>query len=120
MSANVTRRHAHTKGQPRRTWAPLGEVTYMLPVLDEPLPVLTEDQTALMLDDMSGDLFRAVRANVGNGPRNTQEVFEHLAPRHTPAKAIAHAARRVVSLGLYTVSVLAVIAVPPVLHGLGV
>ena len=49
-------------------------------------PVLTQAETYELLDQMDGDLFRAVRANVGNGPRNTQETFEHLAPRRRQPK----------------------------------
>jgi hypothetical protein len=50
---------------------------------------LTPNETADLIDQMDGDLFRAVRANVGNGPRNTQEIFEHLAPRRRNARKVA-------------------------------
>lgn len=50
---------------------------------------LTQSQTYELLDQMDGDLFRAVRANVGGEPRNTQEIFDHLAPRRRNAQKVA-------------------------------
>jgi hypothetical protein len=50
---------------------------------------LTPKQNADLLDQMDGDLFRAVRANVGGEPRNTQEIFDHLAPRRRNVRKVA-------------------------------
>jgi hypothetical protein len=72
---------------------------------------------------MDGDLWRAVVAGPllnGTARRTTAEALEFLAPRRTPAKTIARGVRRLVGLCAFEVCVLAVIAVPLVLHAVGV
>lgn len=115
MTANVNRRHARTKGQPRRTWAPLGEVTHMLPVLEERLPVLSPMETAALQDRFTADLWKGVAGNLGAVSRLASRT-----PRFAAARSVAAVARYLAWLLVYGVCLGALIAIAPVLHGLGV
>jgi hypothetical protein len=122
-------RHAHPKGQPRRSWAPAdGVVSGVLPVLDVPGPVLSERQTYELLDQMDGDLFREVKRGplpLGTAARSTAEIFEHLAPRRRPAPrgVVRSVAGFVAAVAKTTARVGLVLGLPlaalGVLYGLG-
>jgi len=117
-------RHVRPEGQPRNLTAPFD------PDFSRVLFDLTPDANPLSarnvvdaLDQMDGDLFREVRRGPlppGTAARTTAEILEHLAPRRTPARDVAHGVRQLVGYGLLAVCVLAVSAVAPVLYAVGV
>lgn len=116
-------RHAHREGQPRRSWAPLDpDFPRTLPTFEpdaHPYPKAVPE----LLDQMDGDLFRAVRQGPlpgGAAWRTLTATLEFLAPRRTPARTVARVVRKVVGYGMFEVCVLAVSTVPPVLYAVGV
>lgn len=115
-------RHAARKGQPRRAWAPLAPDLLKDPVsVPEWRP--SPKQVAALRNRMNRELVEEVRRGplpLGAVHRYEFEVQEFLAPRRKPARTVARGVRRLVGLGLYTVSVLAAIAMPPVLYAVGV
>ena len=112
MSVNVNRRHA-SAARVRRDRSSGPVVTGF--AIDVPANPMSQAEKYALLDQMDGALWRHVSAKYG-----VSGALEHLAPRRTPAKVVARTARQAVKLGLLAVGVLAVAAVPPVLHGLGV
>lgn len=115
-------RHAHREGQTRRAWAPLAADLLKDPVSVpeyRPIPGLVAE----LRNRMNKELVEEVRHGpllLGTAKRNTFEVQDFLAPRRTPARAVARAVRTVVGCGLLEVCVLVVSAVPPVLYAVGV
>lgn len=111
-------RHARPAGQPGRTWAPLdGAVTRTLPDLTPDAQVLTAEQLRELRNRFDHDLWVETRKVYG-----VSEGLVRLAPRlaRQISKGVARHARRALSVTLYTVVLSALIAVGPVLHGLGV
>lgn len=118
----MTARHARAAGQPGRTWAPLDGVDPVLPAFDPadfaPADqVLTAEQLLEFRNQVAHDLWVETRKVYG-----VSEGLVRLAPRlaRQISKGVARHARRALSITLYTVALSALIAVGPVLHGLGV
>lgn len=115
-------RHVHRPGAPRRAWAPLAADLLKDPVSVpeyRPIPGLVAE----LRNRMNKELVEEVRRGplpLGTARRDSFEVQDFLAPRHAPARTIARGVRRLVGIGLFTVSFLLVIAVPPTLHAVGV
>lgn len=111
-------RHAHPKGQPRRSWAPAdGVVSGVLPVLDVPAPVLSGMETLAVRNRMSDDLFIDTSDALG-----LSAAVEHLAPRlpravRETSRFVAAVVKNIVRVGLVIGTPLAVLGV---LYGLGV
>lgn len=115
-------RHVHRPGTLRRAWAPLGHDLLKDPVSVpeyRPIPGLVAE----LRNQMTRDLVEEVRRGplpLGTAKRNSFEVQDFLAPRRTPAKAVAHGIRQFVGHGMFAVSFLVAVAVPPVLYAVGV
>lgn len=109
-------RHVRPKGQPRGAWAPLDPDFDRTLAIPEPKPnPLSGMEVMAVRNQFADDLWIHTRKALG-----VSQALKHLAPRRTPARGVARGVRRLVGLGLYTVSVLVAIAVAPVLYAVGV